>query len=53
LRTHPSQPNAVGTIRLAGGLFTTYMKNGKTFATRAGMAIGAVVEDTETDFVME
>jgi hypothetical protein len=29
------------------------MKNGKTFATGAGMAIGAVVEDIETDFMTE
>jgi hypothetical protein len=29
------------------------MKNGKTFYTGAGMEIGAVMEDIETDFMME
>ena len=34
-------------------VYNIYMKNGKTFATGAGMAIGAVVEDIETDFNIE
>jgi len=34
-------------------VYNIYMKNGKTFSTGAGMEIGAVVEDIETDFMME
>jgi hypothetical protein len=34
-------------------VYNIYMKNGKTFATGAGMVIGAVVEDIETDFNIE
>ena len=34
-------------------VYNIYMKNGKTFYTGAGMEIGAVVEDIETDFMME
>ncbi len=32
-------------------VYNLYMKNGKTFATWAGMAIGVVVEGIETDFM--
>ena len=54
LFAYPSnQPKYARTIRLAGGLFTIYMKNGKIFASGAGMVIGVGVEDIERDLMTD
>ena len=34
-------------------VYNIYMKNGKTYATGAGMVTGVVVKDIEKDFMME
>ena len=52
VNTKPLQPKSLGLIRLAGGLFTIYIKHGKRFATEKGTGIGAVVE-ANNDVVME